>query len=340
MTKLSYPDSFRGRQVHEMVLLQKYADIITDTVFKKLFGDERFPDLMIFLLRELIPERNISSIKYAPQEHQNELPGGRGIRVDVECYDEATGTRFAVEMQALKVRNFHDRLLAYSTYIVQEQFGIGLMNRGHDKWDYSFPQSYVIALMDYDDNAGSDAIRHEYALLDVDCWRPFTDRLKFITLELPKYHDPADQRATALDKLCFALHNMRTFRNRPEYLQGKFFELLFEKAEIAKFAPHEVIKYEKDMLTQWDIDEYVGEQVEKGVKEGLEKGLREGMAKGMKEGRAEGRAEGMEKGRNEALANLLKAMNLLKNGMTLEQVADKTSLSLDYVLKIQKELNG
>jgi hypothetical protein len=31
-------------------------------------------------------------------------------------------------MQALKVRNFHDRLLAYST-IVQEQFGIGLMNR-------------------------------------------------------------------------------------------------------------------------------------------------------------------------------------------------------------------
>jgi hypothetical protein len=57
--KASYPDSFRRRQVHEMVLLQKYADIITDTVFKKLFGDERFPDLMIFLLQELIPERNI-----------------------------------------------------------------------------------------------------------------------------------------------------------------------------------------------------------------------------------------------------------------------------------------
>ena len=74
-----------------MVLLQKYADIITDTVFKKLFGDERFPDLMIFLLRELIPERNISSIKYAPQEHQNEFPEGHGICVDVECYDETAG---------------------------------------------------------------------------------------------------------------------------------------------------------------------------------------------------------------------------------------------------------
>ncbi len=74
-------------------------------------------------------------------------------------------------------------------------------------------------------------------MLRRDGGRPFTDRLKFITLELPKYHDPADPEATALDKLCFALHNMTTFRNRPEYLQGKFFELLFEKAEIAKFAP-------------------------------------------------------------------------------------------------------
>ncbi len=281
-------------------LLQKYADIITDTVFKKLFGDERFPDLMIFLLRELIPERNISSIKYAPQEHQNEFPEGHGIRVDVECYDETTGARFAVEMQALKVRNFHDRLLAYSTYIVQEQFGIGLMSRGSGKWDYSFPQSYVIALMDYDDNAQSDAIRHEYALLDVGGGSPFTDRLKFITLELPKYHDPADPEATALDKL------------EKGVKEG----------------------HEKGLR----------EGMAKGMKEGMAKGLEEGREKGMKEGREkgmkEGRAEGREKGRKEALANSLKAINLLKSGMKPEQVSDKTSLSLDYVLEIQKELNG
>jgi hypothetical protein len=232
--------------------------------------------------------------------------------------------------------------------LFQEQFGIGLMSRGADKWDYSFPQSYVIALMDYDDNAQSDAIRHEYALLDVDGGRPFTDRLKFITLELPKYQDPADPRATALDKLCFALHNMRTFRNRTEYLQGKFFELLFEKAEIAKFAPHEVIKYEKDMLTQWDIDEYVGEQVEKGVKEGLEKGLREGMAKGMEEGMAkgmkEGRAKGMKEGMKEGRAKGMKEgmqkgraeiLNcLIASGMTIDEVADRLGLTVDEVLKL------
>ena len=161
---------------------------------------------------------------------------------------------------------------------------------------------------------------------------PFTDRLKFITLELPKYHDPADPEATALDKLCFALHNMTTFRNRPEYLQGKFFELLFEKAEIAKFAPHEVIKYEKDMLTQWDIDEYVGEQVEKGVKEGLEKGLREGMAKGMEEGMAKGMEEGMKEGMQKGRAEILNC--LIASGMTIDEVADRLGLTVDEVLKL------
>ncbi|MCI2135656.1 MAG: hypothetical protein LKK16_04965, partial [Bacteroidales bacterium] len=105
---------------------------------------------------------------------------------------------------------------------------------------------------------------------------------------------------------------------RPEYLEGKFFELLFEKAEIAKFAPKEVIKYEKDMLTQWDIDEYVGEQVEKGMKEGMEKG--------------------MKKGFNEGLTMVAK--NLLKSGMKPEDVAKATTLSLNDVHKIENELDG
>ena len=221
-------------------------------------------------------------------------------------------------MQALKVRNYHDRLLAYSTYIIQEQFGIGILNRQSKKWDYSYPQSYIIALMDYDDNKESDAIRHEYAVSDIHDRHLFTDRVKFITLELPKYHDPADSNATALDKFCYAMHNMKAFKNRPEYLEGKFFELLFEKAEIAKFAPKEVIKYEKDMLTQWDIDEYVGEQVEKGMRKGMEKG--------------------MEKGFNEAISMVAK--NLLKSGMKPEDVAKATTMSLNDVHKIENELDG
>ena len=49
--------------------------------------------LLTLLLQELIPERSIADIHYAPQEHTNPDPGKRGIRVDVEVTD-ADGSRF------------------------------------------------------------------------------------------------------------------------------------------------------------------------------------------------------------------------------------------------------
>ena len=70
-----------------------YANILLDDWFKRTF--EELPvskRLLTLLLQELIPERQIVDIKYAPQEHTNPNPDKRGIRVDVEVTD-ADGTR-------------------------------------------------------------------------------------------------------------------------------------------------------------------------------------------------------------------------------------------------------
>lgn len=76
-----------------------YANILLDDWFKRTFeelpGSKR---LLTLLLQELIPERRIVDIRYAPQEYTNPNPDKRGIRVDVEATD-ADGTRFLVEMQ-------------------------------------------------------------------------------------------------------------------------------------------------------------------------------------------------------------------------------------------------
>lgn len=91
------------------------------------------------------------------------------------------------------------------------------------------------------------------------------------------------------------------------YLGGKFFEMLFERAEIAKFTPQEVMKYERDMLTQWDIDD-------------LRETVRhEARAEGLAEGREEGLVKGTDKGRSESLAMV--AQNLLKSSIKPEAVA-------------------
>ena len=62
-----------------------------------------------------------------------------------------------------------------------------------------------------------------------------------------------------------------------------------------------------------------------------ETGLEEGLAKG----RVEGREEGLSKGREER--NLEVAINLLQLGTPCEIVAKATGLSVEEVLKLQKE---
>lgn len=66
---------------------------------------------------------------------------------------------------------------------------------------------------------------------------------------------------------------MRSLRR--SFREGKFFEKLFELAEIAKFAPEERIKYERTMLTERDKRDLIAyaklEGIEEGIKEGKEK---------------------------------------------------------------------
>ena len=63
---------------------------------------------------------------------------------------------------------------------------------------------------------------------------------------------------------------MRTVRESVEH-EGKFFEKLFELAEIAKFAPEERKNYERTMLTERDKQDLLAYAKLQGVEEGMEK---------------------------------------------------------------------
>ena len=88
-----------------------YANILLDDWFKRTFSElPTSKRLLTLLLQELIPERRIADIRYAPQEHTNPDPDKRGIRVDVEVTD-ADGSRFLVEMQREPQEFFYERAL-------------------------------------------------------------------------------------------------------------------------------------------------------------------------------------------------------------------------------------
>ena len=103
------------------------------------------------------------------------------------------------------------------------------------------------------------------------------------------------------------------------------FDRLFEEAEIAKFTPQEMREYETSKMAYRDIKNSVDTAKSEGIAEGMEKGMKEGMEKGMKEGMEKGRAEGKHE------ANTETAQRLLAMGLSAEQVAKATQLSLEII---------
>ena len=75
------------------------------------------------------------------------------------------------------------------------------------------------------------------------------------------------------------------------------------------------------------------EALERGMKRGMKRGLKQGLEEGMKRGLEQGLEQGAQSNAVASAKNFLK-MNIL----TPEQIAIGTSLTLEQVLEIQKEL--
>ncbi len=64
-------------------------------------------------------------------------------------------------------------------------------------------------------------------------------------------------------------------RKKNRRSRQEIFELLFETANISKFAPDEKIKYEFSMTTERDIRNQIRYAEKKGLEKGMEKGREE-----------------------------------------------------------------
>ena len=93
---------------------------------------------------------------------------------------------------------------------------------------------------------------------------------------------------------------------------------LLEQAEISKFNPQELMQYEDSVNAYRDIVNAINTAKKDSFAEGVAKGIAEGVAKGI----AEGVAKGIEQ------RNVEIARKMLGKGMTPEEVADMTGLSI------------
>lgn len=113
------------------------------------------------------------------------------------------------------------------------------------------------------------------------------------------------------------------------------FKRLFEQAEISRFNPQELKQYEDSVNAYRDIVNAINTAIKDGFAEGKAKaeGWAEGWAKGWAKGWAEGWAEGIAKGIEQR--NIEIAKNMLRKGLSSEDISEMTGLSVDLINTIQ-----
>lgn len=85
-----------------------------------------------------------------------------------------------------------------------------------------------------------------------------------------------------------------------------------------------------DLREKWEMEysSLKAYATEEGMKEGMQKGMQEGMKEGMKQGIK----EGIKKGIKEGIVKTAK--NLLKLGMSIEQIEEVTGLTEEEIKKL------
>ena len=149
------------------------------------------------------------------------------------------------------------------------------------------------------------------------CNELLTANLNFIFLELARFKKSEEELTSITDKWMYLLCNMPKLRDRPSAFTEKSFERLFEVAEFANFAAEQLELYRNAEKMKYDYQN----TIDYAEKKGIEKG------------RAEGFANGMEKGREEGKVSV--AQNLLRMGMSVEDVAAATGLPVETLINLQ-----
>ena len=121
-------------------------------------------------------------------------------------------------------------------------------------------------------------------LSDIETGEIFYDKLKFIFIEMPKFHKQESELETPVDKWLYALKYMGKLSKRPEALGGEVFAQLFSATALAGLNHDERAAYEESLKIARDnfnvVDTAHREGYAEGERIGLAKGEEIGLAKG------------------------------------------------------------
>lgn len=293
----------------------RFIDPRADWAFKRIFGCDDTKECLITFLNGLFKgELVIKDVTFGKTEQIKQREDERGVIFDVTCKTE-DGRIVIVEMQKKEQEFFADRALYYSAKAI---VGQGVKGR----WNYHLAPVYTVCFMDFEAEYGlPHEFRTDMALCNLKTGRQETEKLRIVYLQLPLFKEQTEEECKDDIFKCwiYILKNMEEFKEIPFLDKYPVFRKLAEISDLRKLTPEEHELYDEDIKIMRDL--YATHEFE--IKK-----RRWAVEKARKEARKEALKEGEEKGKLET------AKRFLAMGLTPEQVAEGTNLSIEQVLQL------
>ena len=248
----------------------KYVDLLTNSGFKALFGDENNKEVVMSIIDVLLPEhRHIVDIEYMQTEHQGQLvDSSKEMHYDFMCRD-STGVVFIVEMQNYHDHDWFKRCVSYACRAYDRQ------NRKGETYDV--PPVYLIGLMGVDvghpdKEFWKSHFISEYTFREKQCHDLLDETIFIIFAELADFHKTDEECVTHLDRMLYLLKNIGRMDRLPDWIDEEIYSHIATACYIAGFDEEKRIRYEKDMYDERRYNSEMNTARMMGIEEGMEKG--------------------------------------------------------------------
>ncbi|EDX74873.1 conserved hypothetical protein [Coleofasciculus chthonoplastes PCC 7420] len=308
----------------------------TDFAFKKIFGSEQNPEILISFLNALLygGHHTITELEIINPYLAPKIQGVKDTFLDVKAKLTDNKT-VIIEMQVLNLSGFEKRILynAAKAYSIQLQPGE----------DYTLLNPVIaLTLTDFEMFEDLPQVISNFVLKEKNLLTDYpVHDLELVFVELPKFIKELDELETLSDKWIYFIKSARGLEAIPETMAQvpeirKAFEVANQanmtREELEALEQREMYIHDQRNAIKLALRQGAEQGMEKGIQVGREQGIQEGREQGIQEGREQGIQEGREQGIQESKVEMARKMLGVVDEDTISQI---TGLSLEEVRRLR-----
>ena len=288
-----------------------------DFVFKKIFGNEKHPNILISFLNAVIkPTDLIKSVQIKNTDIEKEHIEDKYSRLDIKAVTN-NGEHINIEIQVKNEYNMIKRSLYYWSKMYE-----GQLTKGQD-YD-TLSRTICINILDFK-YLKNDNFHNCYRLKEKNTNEELTDVMELHFIEIPKL-----RKLENSEDISDMLEAWITFIESPtseliDKLEMSSEEIKEAKEELLRLSGNdkERERYEKRFESLLEQNSLLANAERKGLQKGLQKGIEKGKKEGLKEGAKQ--------------EKILIAKNAINNNLNDNTIKIITGLSLKEIKELRNK---